>query len=263
MNYANIDKKINELNNDINFHLLKIVKTPDYANSSLFWIMNANSLLGWFSFIQENLSQAKQHFFNIGLIDIHLVEIYNDRFLDFDISRCLLPILSDNEEMIQRYAKLRYKTKYIDGRTDKWKDLTMEEMVLDGEGALLCNTIQFFMENNSEGIERNLNIYELKKTKVLRRGKTLELDYEFYKSLYIGDKGKMEELLEKMTNAKFHKIRNDSPILSQYISLPALGYAKLAWRKGIEVEVNSPLIPKELLPIQPNEKYEIPYDFLK
>ena len=41
------------------------------------------------------------------------------------------------------------------------------------------------------------------------------------------------------------------------------GYTKLAWRKGIEVEVNSPLISKELLPIQPLDKYEIPYDFLR
>ncbi|MDR0814353.1 MAG: immunity 49 family protein, partial [Bacteroidales bacterium] len=87
-------------------------------------------------------------------------------------------------------------------------------------------------------------------------------DYEFYKALYANDKARMEEILKKMTSPQFHKKRNDNPILSQYISLPALGYAKLAWRKGIEVEVNSPLIPKELLPIKPLEKYEIPYEFL-
>ncbi|MFC4263902.1 Imm49 family immunity protein [Ferruginibacter yonginensis] len=52
-------------------------------------------------------------------------------------------------------------------------------------------------------------------------------------------------------------------IHAQYVSFPALGYAKLAWLKGIEVEVKSHLVPKELLPIQPLEKYEIPYDFLK
>jgi hypothetical protein len=43
-----------------------------------------------------------------------------------------------------------------------------------------------------------------------------------------GNKGLMEELLEKMTSPKFHKIRNDNPVISQYISMPALGYAKLA-----------------------------------
>jgi hypothetical protein len=141
----------------------------------------------------------------------------------------------------------------------------MDEMVLDGEGALFCNTIQFFMENNNEGVERNLNIFELKPKKTYKKSKTLELDYEFYKALYAENKGKIEELLEKMTSpkSKFHKKRNDDPVISQYISMPALGYAKLAWRKGIEVEVRSKLIPKELLPIQPNEHYDIPYDFLK
>jgi hypothetical protein len=45
------------------------------------------------------------------------------------------------------------------------------------------------------------------------------------------------------------------------ISMPALGYAKIAI--GIEVQVNSKLIPKELLPVEPLEHYDIPYEFLK
>ena len=45
--------------------------------------------------------------------------------------------------------------------------------------------------------------------------------------------------------------------------MPALGYAKLAWLSGIEVDIDSPLVPKELLPLQSNEKYDDSYDFLK
>jgi len=255
MNDYGIDKKTNELKDDINFHLSKMTKTPDYANSSLFWIMNANSRLAWFSFIQGNLIQMKQCFSNVGFIDIYAVEKYNDKFLDFDISRCLLPILSDNEEMIQHYSKLRYKA--------YGKRLDMDKYILKGDGAIFCNTIQFFMENNIEGVERNLNIFELNPNKTFKKSKTLEYDYEFYRALNANDKYKIEEVLEKIINPKFHKIRNDIPIISQYVSMPALGYAKLAWRKGIEVDVQNPLIPKELLPIQPNESYDIPYDFLK
>jgi len=81
--------------------------------------------------------------------------------------------------------------------------------------------------------------------------------------LKVGDKGKMEEVLEKLTSPVIHKKRNDNNILNQYISLPALGYAKLAWRKGVEVEVRNKLVPKELLPIKPLKNYEIPYEFLK
>jgi hypothetical protein len=45
--------------------------------------------------------------------------------------------------------------------------------------------------------------------------------------------------------------------------MPALGYAKLAWQKGLEVEINNPLVPKEPLQVKPLDKYVDSYDFLK
>lgn len=97
--------------------------------------------------------ESKNHFSTCGLIDEFTVTKYNDRILDYGIHHICLAILSDNELLIQRYAKLRYTTTYIDGRTDQVKPLKMDEMVLKGESAIGCNTIQFFMENNKEGIE--------------------------------------------------------------------------------------------------------------
>ena len=52
-------------------------------------------------------------------------------------------------------------------------------------------------------------------------------------------------------------------IAQEYISIPALGYAKLAWLKGMEIEIDHPLIPKELLPYRPLENYVDSYGFLK
>src|SRR5690606_20218014 len=112
--------------------------------------------------------------------------------------------------------------------------------------------------------ERNLNIIETGTFKKLPKNDVLlKLDYEFYKALLNKDKIKCEEILEQLVSPKIHKKRNGNLILSKYVSQPALGYAKLAWRQGLEVEVNSPLVHKELLPIQPLVRYEIPYDFLK
>lgn len=213
-------------------------------------------LLALSNLIKSELYVLKHNFYVSGLIDELQIKKFNSRLLDYGLKSIAYCILSDNESLIQRYAKLRYQR-------DVNTELSMDEMVLKGESAITCNTVQFFLENNSEGIERNLNIYELKKDKILKRGKELELDFTFFKALHTNDKSKMEEILGKLVSAKIHKKRNDNPILNQYISLPALGYAKLAWRKGIEVEVNSPLVPKELLPIKPLDNYEIPYDFLK
>ena len=204
----------------------------------------------------KDFQKSKQHFFTASLIDELRISKFNDDQLNYGLTFTSYPILSDNELLIQRYAKLRYQP---------WGKMKgMDENVLLGNGDVWSNTVQFFMANNNEGVEKNLNIIETKVLNSLpKKEEGLKDDYEFYKALHNGDKAKMEEILEKLVSPKIHKKRNDNPILNQYISLPALGYAKLAWRKGIEVEVQSNLVPKELLPIQPLDNYAIPYDFLK
>lgn len=256
MNSKNLEELLRIYNND---KLSETKLLENYNNGERFQQLtfcNMNVIYGIVDFfVNNNILQAKNHFNICGLIDEYSVNIYNSTFLDYGIHHICFAILSDNEKMIQRYAKLQYKA--------YGKRLSMDEYVLKGEGAILCNTIQFFMENNNEGIERNLNIYELKKTKILRSSKTGELDYEFFKALHTENKAKIEEILENFLTPRIHKYRTNDIILDKFISLPALGYAKLAWRKGIEVNIDSPLIPKELLPVQPLEYYEIPYEFLK
>lgn len=202
-------------------------------------------------------NNAKNNFYISGFCDNLSLISENNRFLDYGLIKICSPILSDNEKLITSYSKLRYQK-------GKNAPLSMDEMVAVGEIPIWCNTVQFFMVNDIAGIERNLNIIETKTLKKLpKREEGLLDDYEFYKALHSGNKNRMEEILDKLVSPKIHKKRNDNEVLNQYISCPAAGYAKLAWRKGIEVEVNSPLVPKELLPIKPLEKYFIPYDFFK
>ena len=243
------------------------------TSQSLIWIEkikqldDIKSFLGNFNFYHillslkalkyNQINEMKQHFYTSSIIDEIKIAKYNDRLLDYGLRSISFSILSDNEDLIQRYAMLRYQR----GAN---AELSMDEMVAIGELPIWCNTVQFFMANDNAGVERNLNIIETKTLKSLpKKEEGLKDDYEFYKALHNGDKAKMEEVLEKLVSPKIHKKRNDNPILNQYISLPALGYAKLAWRRGFEVEVKCDLLPKALLPIQPLEEYIVPYDFLK
>ncbi|MFZ6012493.1 MAG: Imm49 family immunity protein [Bacteroidota bacterium] len=140
----------------------------------------------------------------------------------------------------------------------------MDEAVERGHSAIWCNTIQHFMGNNQAGLEKNLNILETKTLKnVSKKEMSLKYDYIFFRSLYEKDKSGAEAILEKMTTPPIHKLRNDNSVFSQHLSLPALGYAKLAWLTGVEINVASPLIPKELLPIKPLVSYDMPFEFLK
>ncbi len=238
-------------------HLVELHReTVDLHNvAASLWTDNIT--ISTFEIFKHNFEEAKLRFFYCGWLDEYCIKVRNNRFLDYAISHPLYATLSDNEVLIARYAKLRYQ-KSINA------ELSMDEMVKMGESPIWCNTVQFFMSNDIIGIERNLNIIENKTLKKLsKKEEGMKDDYEFYKALHANDKNKMEEVLEKLTSPKIHKKRFDNPILNQYISPLGLGYAKLAWRKGIEVEVKSKLVPKELLPIKPLEKYEIPYDYLK
>jgi len=215
-----------------------------------------NEKIGVYCISKGEFFKTKKRFHNCAWLDEYSLINNNSRFLDYGLHHISYALLSDNEALIQRYAKLRY-------HRGMNAELSMEEMVAIGELPIWCNTVQYFMANDKAGVERNLNILEnITLSKLPKRELGLKDDYEFYKALHFGDKSRMEEVLEKLISPKIHKKRNDNPILNQYISLPALGYAKLAWRYGIEVEVNSPLVPKELLSIAPLDNYPIPYDFL-
>jgi len=216
-----------------------------------------NEVFGIYFLSIKNLDKSKGYLSICGLLDVYQINNFNSRLLDYGLNHITYALLSENEELIQEYGKLRYQR-------GENAELSMDEMVAEGEMPIWCNTVQYFMVNDIAGVERNLNIIENKTLKNLpKKEEGLKDDYEFYKALHYKNKPKLEEILEKLVSPKVHKKRNTNPVLSQYISHPALGYAKLAWRHGIEVEVDSPLIPKEILPIRPLNKYEVPYDFLK
>lgn len=204
----------------------------------------------------NDYKKTKNHFYIAAQLDKLRILKFNNLMLDYELSAVTFPLLSDNDDLIQDYSKLRYKA---------WgKMSSMDENVSKGKSAIWCNTVQFFMANDTQGVERNLNIIEtLTLPKLPKNQQELKLDYEFYKALLSKDKSKCEEVLEQLVSPKIHKKRNDNAVLNKYVSQPALGYAKLAWRQGLEVEVNSPLVPKGILPVEPLEHYEVPYDFLK
>jgi hypothetical protein len=208
------------------------------------------------SMVNQDYSGAKQHFFTAALIDKLRVEEFNDNLFDFGLPYVVYPILSDNDHLIESYSRLKYR--------QSGKLAGMEENVLNGEDAIWCNTVQLLMGNDILGVKRNLSIIEkVTLQKLAKNQQELIIDYEFYKALLAKDKSQCEKLIEQLLSPQVHKKRNINNVLSPYVSQPALGYAKLAWRLGVEVEINSPLVPKALLPIEPLDHYEIPYDFLK
>jgi hypothetical protein len=229
-------------------------------------LSTCNVLFALYALLEKNnLQKAKQHFDVCGLLDTFCVINHQDRMFDYKISSICYAMLSDNLPFLKDiYANLTYNIFYLDNDTREKIPLSMDEMVENGEGAIFVHTIQQFLKNNAELIERNINLIETKYFKLYPKDKeSMIYDLEFYKALFQKDKKSCETILQEMVTPKIHKMRNCESLFRKYVSMPALGYAKLAWICDVEVGVKSKLIPKKLLPIQPNESYEIPYDFLK
>jgi len=89
-------------------------------------------------------------------------------------------------------------------------------------------------------------------------------DQEFFLALARQDRPGMEAALERLTQPKLirSRINGEHGLAENLITTPAVVYAKIAWLHGHEVQVNSPLVPAEWLPMEPLPHYEEQYAFL-
>ncbi|HBP30990.1 MAG: Imm49 family immunity protein [Advenella sp.] len=89
--------------------------------------------------------------------------------------------------------------------------------------------------------------------------------YQYYLGLATGDVARMENALAEFVKPRFLRSRADveSGYTADIISTEAVVLAKLAWRNGYEVNIDSPYVPKEWLPVKPLVHYEDEFDFMK
>jgi hypothetical protein len=97
------------------------------------------------------------------------------------------------------------------------------------------------------------------------REKKFLIDHRFYLALARGDALEMKATIEQLVTEEILKKRAalEGGFTSGLISTPALLYSKLAWRRGYQIEVDSPYIPKPWLTIEPLAQYTDPFDFMR
>lgn len=91
------------------------------------------------------------------------------------------------------------------------------------------------------------------------------IDHQFFLALTQGDIDKMQTVLQEIVTPKALRARGNAEgaFTRDLISSYAVIYAKIAWRNGYEVKVDSPFIPAEWLPVAPLAHYDNLYPFLK
>jgi len=95
---------------------------------------------------------------------------------------------------------------------------------------------------------------------------SLSFDFNFYKGLMNESTEQVEAALSNyLLNKKWMKSRQRHSIGltdGEFMSFPAMYYAKLAWICGHQIEINHPMIVSELLPTDPPDSFNNSYDFL-
>jgi hypothetical protein len=217
-------------------------------------ILGRGSTIAWYYheklalqslFVDNDIAGAKQQYYHCGRLDEYQMVHHDARILDYGINHLSYALLSDNPLLIERYANLKHSN---------------YEKMVQGGGTTPAAVLQSLIKDDWNEYERLMPVM---KTKTVKKFK-MELDALFYKAVAERNKARCEEILAEFVSPGMHKKRNKlHTIVNDFISHPALGYAKLAWMKGLEVTIGSPLVPIGLLPVRPLESYTEAYGFLQ
>ena len=190
---------------------------------------------------------AKSH-----IMYMHMIP--NNSYL---MQELLCPLLSDNEELIDWYRQfsVMYRVKPSEIGGDK-----------DNPKSWLYFRYQAWLALNERWDELGQRAQRiLGMADDIKKDKNTLLDHRFFLALANKCQSGMESALLEMCMPRNRSktFRHESGITGCFITSHATLYAKLAWRNGFKVKVDSPWIPQDWLPIAPLDKYEAPWPFMQ
>ncbi|AMV47263.1 hypothetical protein C9I56_21880 [Paraburkholderia caribensis] len=219
---------------------------PDFCLLRLASHASATALTSWY--LNGDLELFKQWSYVSGKLEY--VQFKRNPGRWFPAYLLLMPLMSDNEALIQWFMHndLSFDMgKVSDSRTAEFHAY-QALLALRGEWKALE--------------ERSLSVIGHSAAKM----KKYEIDHRFYLALSRHDVDGMESVLQELTSPKIAKVRNSEQAFGfteKLIGTHAVIYAKIAWRHGFKLKVNSPWIPEEWLPVSPLSHYVDPYRFLE
>ena len=199
-------------------------------------------------FIKNDLAEAKNWFYVSALASMVAMERYGKDELSF--SRPFdFALLSDSKELQARIARWRYPE--MEARLAKRmfmaSNIRITQHLLLNEDEKAIEVFNAFLPNAG------------KKDYAI-----LAADIRFLDGMVFRDRAKVEEAIHQLLEKKMVRYRNKDSIpgIGEWLSHPAMWYAKLAWIKGMEIEIDHPLVPMALLPVAPLPEYKSPWPFL-
>jgi hypothetical protein len=120
----------------------------------------------------------------------------------------------------------------------------------------LFHQFQLVLRHDDEALRETIGVVAKKGG---NRNKALaQAGQDFFSLLLKEDKEGLQALIEDQA-----KIKSVNELEGHFLAAIAVVHAKLCWYRGIEVQIQNPLVPMPLMPIRPLEAYDVEYDFLR
>jgi hypothetical protein len=156
----------------------------------------------------------------------------------------LWPLLSNNPQILQRLIEVS-PFPYLEERGQRTSAIEYwfltVALCLKGEWARVVDKCEFILANPPR-----------------KAWLKYQIDYEILLAIAKKDKVRAENALNVLVSPKMQRVRNyEEPFgyTGKFIGTHAVTYAKLAWFHGLNVEVDTPSIPREWLPMEPEPVY--------
>lgn len=193
-----------------------------------------------FYFIDNDLRGLKQNFYvacKLLMAAEQEVEPCGDTFATY--APFLYGLLSDSPEIYDWLTHAALKDKdYVKGPHFRWHQF---QLVLRRDDDALRETIALVAKKGG------------KHDKALSQA-----GQDFFSLMLKQDKEGLQALIQDQA-----KIKSVNELEGQFLAGFAVVHAKLCWYRGIEVQIQNPLVPMALMPIQPLDAYDVEYDFLR
>lgn len=218
---------------------IKISEAKDYYAGSI--VLDNKILAAYCIYVENDITEAKNYYYEAALANKFRQSKF-DYWIGGVFNNLLYPLLSDNKQIINELQNIIY-----DKESERVGTINF----------YLCKAFQAILRNDNLELEKYINLaYKRNKTPL---GKVFEGLIISYEGFLANNESKVFEgvaLLQK-------KIQKDqNPVIGKHMNFEATGLAKLAWRKGFEIDFKNKFIPQALLPVKELDHYES-FDFFK
>lgn len=227
-------------------HLIESVRFRDSARSLNYcfeWLASSHRDLAIYDYyIETNVAGFKQHLYLASLLDAKAIALYDHQRFTVG-SEIFYALLSDSPKAIDMMVTLT--TPYFQSQcgnplNSEFK-VHMYQLAIRGDYASLQAKVERLAKNGP------------KKERVLAAQQK-----DFFSLLMKEDKSSLETLI-----AEHAKTNSQSYLTEDFMCYQGTMEAKICWLKGIQVQIDSPLLPMALMPVEPLAHYDDVYDFLK